>query len=196
MVHPEARLHPSVSIGAYCVVGRASLDEECVVMPYTMIHDGARIGKRVIIHEHCSVGGPGFGFEQNEQGAWERLPQIGGVTLEDDVELFPYANVDRGTFTHTVIKRGTKVDHYAHIGHNTAVGEDCIVTAGVVTCGSTRVGDGVWMGVGSIVHQGVQVGSRSVVGLGAVLLKNVEEGDVVAGVPAKSLRSKPDGTGW
>lgn len=185
-----AEIHPTVSIGPYSIIGRCVIGEGSRIGPYVRIHDGAVLGKRVQVREHCLIGGTGFGFVRDEDGTLARIPHVGGVVIEDDVELFPYANVDRGTLVPTTIRRGAKIDHYCHIGHNTSVGEDAIVTAGVVMCGSSRIGARTWIGVGSIIKEGVSVGDNATTGLGAVILRDVEPGGVVAGVPAKPLAPK------
>lgn len=186
-IDDAAVLHPSVSVGPFAIIGKCSIGEDSRVGAYTRVHDGVTIGRRVVIREHCLIGGVGFGFVRDEQGRALRIPHAGGVVIEDDVELFPFVNVDRGTLVPTRIRRGAKIDHYCHVGHNTEVGEDTLLTAGVVLCGSSRVGSSAWIGVGSIVKEGVAVGDAATTGLGAVVLRDVELGGVVAGVPAKPL---------
>jgi UDP-3-O-[3-hydroxymyristoyl] glucosamine N-acyltransferase len=190
LVHPGASIHATVAIGPYCVIGRCVIGEGSRVLSHTVIRDGVVIGKRVVVREHCCIGGVGFGFVRNEHGALERMPHVGTVVIEDDVELFPFTNVDRGTLGPTLIRRGTKIDHYAHISHNTSVGEDCVITAGTVLCGSSRLGSRTWMGIGAIVKEGTAVGDDVTVGLGAVVLRDVPDGLVVAGVPAVPLKGK------
>lgn len=189
IVHPAAVLHPSVSVGPYSVIGRCEVGEGSRIESHCVVHDGASLGRRVTLRHHCTVGGPGFGFARNERGGLERIPHVGRVVLEDDVELFPYANVDRATITETRVGRGTKVDKYAHVGHNTRVGEDTIVTAAVILCGKSRVGARVWLGVGSLVREGTAVHDEAFVGMGAVVVRDVPAGVTVAGVPARPLPS-------
>jgi UDP-3-O-[3-hydroxymyristoyl] glucosamine N-acyltransferase len=186
-VHPEAAIHPTASIGAYSIIGRCTIGEHSRVGNYCVIHDRTVVGRRVDIRDHCTIGGAGFGFVRNEDRRLLRIPHVGGVIIEDDVEIFPYANVDRGTLVDTRIGRGTKIDHYVHVGHNTVIGEDAVITAGVVTCGSSRVGSRAWVGVGSIVKESTRVGDDTTIGLGSVVLKPVADGETVAGVPAKPI---------
>jgi UDP-3-O-[3-hydroxymyristoyl] glucosamine N-acyltransferase len=187
VVHPEADIHSSVEIGAYAVVGRCHIGWGSAVGAHSVIHDGAEIGNNVMIREHCSIGGAGFGFVRDENDRLVHFPHVGKVVIEDGVEVFPFANVDRGSLGETRVRRGSKVDHYAHISHNCEVGEDTIVTAGTVMCGGSRLGSRVWSGIGSIVKEKTVVGDGATLGLGAVVLKHVDEGAVVAGVPAKPL---------
>jgi UDP-3-O-[3-hydroxymyristoyl] glucosamine N-acyltransferase len=186
-IHPEARLHPSVSVGPYTIIGRAVIGEGSRIGAFTVIKDQVTLGKNVIIREHCLIGGVGFGLVRGPDAKLTRIPHVGRVVIEDDVEIFPFANVDRGTLMETRIKRGAKIDHYAHVSHNTVVGEDCVITAGVVLCGKARIGDRSWAGIGAIVKEGITVGSEVTLGLGTVVLSNVEDGATMVGVPGRVL---------
>lgn len=189
-IHPEAEIGPGASIGPQVTIGKAKIGKDFRCAAFTIIKDNTFIGDRVIIREYCLVGGTGFGFVRNDDGKLERVPHVGRVVIEDDVEIFPYANVDRGTIVETRIKRGAKIDHYAHVSHNTAVGEDTVITAGVVLCGKAKIGDRSWAGIGAIVKQGVVVGSDVTLGMGTVVLADVADGATVAGVPGRVLVKK------
>lgn len=189
VVHPEADIDPSVSVGPCAIVGKCSIGEKSRIGAFTIVKDGAIIGKNVIIREFCHVGGCGFGIMRDDTTRkLLRFPHIGRVILEDEVELFPYVNVDRGGLGNTTIKRGAKIDHYAHIGHNCTIGENAIITARTVMCGGSSIGANGWCGVGAIIKEKVCVGDEVTIGLGAVVLKDVSDHDVVAGVPAISIR--------
>jgi UDP-3-O-[3-hydroxymyristoyl] glucosamine N-acyltransferase len=191
MVHPEAKIGKGVSIGAHCIVGKCCINDDSRLGTSTIVIDNTIIGKRSIIREFCLIGGCGFGFVRDENTKhFTRFPHIGRAIIEDDVELFPYVNVDRGTLGDTIIKKGAKIDHYSHIGHNCTVGENTIITARTVMCGGSSVGNGSWLGVGSVLKEKVYVGNDVTVGIGAIVIKNVKDGDVVAGVPAKSIRDR------
>ena len=189
VVHPEADIDPSVSVGPYAIVGKCSIGENSCIGAFTLIKDGAIIGKEVIIREFCHIGGCGFGMVRDDiTGKLLRFPHIGRVILEDEVELFPYVNVDRGGLGDTTIKKGAKIDHYAHIGHNCTVGKNAVITARTVMCGGSSIGANSWSGIGAIIKEKVSVGDDVIIALGAVVLKNVNDNDVVAGVPAISIR--------
>jgi UDP-3-O-[3-hydroxymyristoyl] glucosamine N-acyltransferase len=188
IVSGNARIHPHASVGPYCVLGACVIGEGSRIGPFVRIGDNVDIGRRVIVREHAFVGSPGFGIVRNEaDGTLLRIPHVGGVILEDDVEVFPFANVDRGTLTETRIRRGAKIDHYVHVAHNVVVGEYAIVTASSVLCGSSKIGARTWIGVGTLVKEGVTVGDDATTGLGAVVIRDVAPDTVVAGVPARVL---------
>ncbi len=190
IIDEAARIHPSAVIGPFCVVGRSTVSEGAVIGPYTMIENNVSLGRGVKIREHCTVGGYGFGFARADSGSLVRVPHIGAVVIEEDVEIFPFVNVDCATLTETRVRRGAKLDHYVHIGHNSEVGEDAIITAGVVLCGGSSVGSQTWIGVGATIKEGVRVGHGATVGLGSVVLRDVDAEDVVAGVPARTIRKR------
>jgi UDP-3-O-[3-hydroxymyristoyl] glucosamine N-acyltransferase len=191
VVDPDAQIHASVVIGPYCVIGRCIIDEGSRIGAHTIVKDEVRIGKAVDIREFCLIGGDGFGMVRREDSTLIRMPHMGRTVIEDDVEIFPYTNVDRGTLVETRVRRGAKLDHYVHIGHNAVVGEDAVVTAGAVFCGHSTIGARSWLGVGSILKESVVVGSDVLVGLGTVVLKDVPDGSIVAGVPGRLLRDGP-----
>lgn len=188
IIHPKAEIHESVAIGAFSVIGRCVLGEGVKIRDFCKIYDDVRIGKNVNIYDHCTLGGTGFGYAiNNVSGEASHMPHIGGLEIGDNVDIFPYANVDRGTLGNTKIGHGTKIDHYCHIGHNSVLGDNCIITAQVVFCGSSSIGSSSWVGVGSIIKQSVHLGSKVTIGLGSVVTKDVPDGETWIGSPARRI---------
>src|SRR5713226_3747878 len=153
-------LYPNVFVGEGSVIG-----EDCLIYPNVTIRERVTIGNRVIIHSGTVIGSDGFGYIQ-ECGRHHKIPQVGTVVIEDDVELGANVTVDRATFGQTIVRRGTKVDNLVQIAHNVEVGEHNILVAQVGIAGSSRTG-----------HH-VMVGARS------GLNRDVPAKEVVAGAPA------------
>ena len=188
IIHPEAIISDKVSIGPYTSIGKATIGEQTIVDGHCFIHDNVEIGKRVHLHAHVCIGSDGFSFEWNEKGEIEKLPHIGECIIEDDVEIYPFANVDRGTLGKVRIGKRTQIDHYVHVGHNCTIGQNTIVTAGVVMCGGSHIGDNVWIGVHTTIKEKCIVGSHSLIGLNSLVTKNVPKNEVWIGSPARFLK--------
>jgi len=205
VVAPEARIDPSASVGPLCVVeSRAvigpgarlhalvyvgpgvEIGDDTVVHPHVSLRDGVRVGRRVIIHSGAVLGADGFGFAFDGT-AHRKIPQVGGVLIEDDVEIGANTTIDRATFGDTIVGRGTKIDNLVQIGHNVVVGEHSLLVAQVGISGSSRLGRGVVLAgqVGVADHvtigDGVIAGARS--GIGASLAA----GEKVLGAPARPI---------
>ncbi len=193
----EVRIGAQVNVGAGCRIGDRSVlgagvvlgrevvvGDDCRLHPGARILDGCRLGDRVIVHAGAVVGSDGFGFAE-EGGVHLKIPQIGNVVLEDDVELGANATVDRATFGTTRIRRGTKIDNLVQIGHNCDIGEDCILVAQVGLAGSVRVGRGsIFAGQsGSVGH--VRIGRDVRVGAKSAVTGNLPDGAFVTGHPAR-----------
>jgi UDP-3-O-[3-hydroxymyristoyl] glucosamine N-acyltransferase len=174
-------LYPGVVIGDECVVG-----DDAIVYPGVTILHRCRIGARVIVGSGTVIGSDGFGFVLHE-GRHHKIPQRGGVIVEDDVELGANVTVDRATHGHTVIGRGTKVDDQVHIAHNVQVGEHAILVAQVGIAGSTLVGNYVVMGGQVGVNDHVRIGDGAMIAAKAAVAGDVEPGAQVAGIPATPL---------
>ncbi len=136
---------------------------ECVLHPQVTLYPGVVLGERVIVHSGSVIGSDGFGYAQLEGGGQRKIPQVGRVVVEDDVEIGANVTVDRATLGITVIGRGTKIDNLVHIAHNTAVGSDGVIAAQAGLSGSCEVGDRVIIAgqVGLVDH--VRVGDGAVI---------------------------------
>jgi UDP-3-O-[3-hydroxymyristoyl] glucosamine N-acyltransferase len=212
-VHPEAQVHSSAEImpfahvGAGAVVGArcilypgayvgpgARLGEDCVLWPNAVVRERCTLGDRVVLQPGCVVGSDGFGYAfdpAGEGGSGPRhykVPQVGIVAVEDDVELGANVCVDRATLGATRIGRGSKLDNLVQIGHNVEVGSLSILCGQVGIAGSTRLGAGVMAGgqVGIVGH--ISVGDAAKLGAQAGVMNDVGAGEMVAGSPARLHR--------
>lgn len=196
LIHPTAiiddacELGKNVEIGAYSIIGACKIGENTIIHDHVKIFDPVTIGRNCVIREFCSIGGEGFGYFKTTENTNEHIPHIGSVLIGDNVEIYPYSNVDRGTLGKTEIKNGTVIDHYVHIGHNSITGKDNIIAAGCVLAGGSQVKDNCFLGVHTVLKQKCVIESNVVTGMGAVVVKDVAENSVVVGNPAKLLKSK------
>lgn len=161
----------------------------------TAILNGSHVelGKNVRIGPGCTIGFDGFGYEKNENGEYELFPHYGKVIIGDDVEIGANVNIDRGTLEDTVIGSGTKIDSLAHIAHNAQIGENCIIVCLTCIAGGVKIGANSWVAPLAGIRQELEIGEGSTVGMGAIVIRDVPPNDIVAGVPAKSLkRGKED----
>ena len=149
-----------------------------------MVRENVKIGNRVIINSGCVIGGDGFGYELTKQG-YAKIPQIGDVIIEDDVELGACVMVDRAKVAHTRIGRGSKVDNLVQIAHNVSIGKNCIIVAQCGVSGSTKIGNNVMMAgqVGLVDH--IEIGDNVMIGAQSGVMKSVASNKIVWGSPAR-----------
>jgi len=198
-IHPGSQIHSSVSLGAGAEIGAgARIGPHCHIGCGVVIGAGANIaagatvthaiiGKNVHLLAGARIGQAGFGFVEGE-GRLVRIPQLGRVVIKDDVEIGANTTVDRGSLADTVIGKGTKIDNLVQIGHNTHIGEYCILAAQTGISGSCVIGDGVLMGgqVGMVDH--IHVGDGAQLAAGAGLMRNVPAGERWGGAPARPVK--------
>jgi UDP-3-O-[3-hydroxymyristoyl] glucosamine N-acyltransferase len=187
IIDPEAQIHRSASVGPLSYIGASTIGEGTVIHGHCHLYDGVQVGRNVIIHAGCVIGGEGFGFERRADGVLEKFPHIGGVIIEDDVELQVMTHVDRGTLGDTIIRRGTKVDSCCHIAHNDDIGEDNIIAAHTMFSGSVKIGDRCWVGPASVFRDVLNVGDDVFIGVGTLVAKDVDDKAQIMGAPARSV---------
>lgn len=175
-------LHPGVYVGRGTILG-----QNCVLWPNVVIRDGCTLGSRVVIHPNAVIGADGLGFYLDE-GRFHKVPHIGGVRIEDDVEIGAGTCIDRAKFGNTVIGRGTKIDNLVQIGHNVRLGEHCVLAGQSGLSGSVRVGNHCVFGGRSGAVDNVTVGDHVRVALASAVTKDVPSGMTISGFPAVDIR--------
>ncbi len=178
----RAVLHPGVYIGEEAVV-----EEDSILHPNVAVYRGCRIGKRVILHAGVVVGSDGFGFAAPGTNN-EKIPQIGIVQIDDDVEIGANTTIDRGTFGRTWIRQGAKIDNLVQVAHNVVIGENSIVAAQTGISGSAKIGRGVLVGGQTGIVGHITIGDGSMIAARSGIHKDVPPGSVVAGAPHKPHR--------
>ncbi|MFQ5905351.1 MAG: UDP-3-O-(3-hydroxymyristoyl)glucosamine N-acyltransferase [bacterium] len=202
-VAKTARLAPSSHVGALAYIGenarigertvvyplvyigpRVEIGDDCVIHPNAAIYSGVVLKKRIVVHANAVLGSDGFGYARDGTGH-RKIPQVGTVVVEDDVEIGANAAIDRATMGETHIGRGTKIDNLVHIAHNVTVGENCLIVAQAGIAGSTEIGDSVIIGgQAGLVHH-IKIGSRTVIGAQAGVTRSFPEDSTISGYPAR-----------
>lgn len=189
IIHPAAKLHTKVYIGPFVYVGQSQIDEGAVIHSHCNICDNVHIGENVIIKPGCIIGSDGFGYLMNEEEEYENFPHIGGVIIEDNVEIGANVTIDRGALGNTHVKKGAKIDNLVHIAHNAVIGRHSIIIAGAVICGSAVIGDYSWIAPSVVINNNITIGKKTKIGIGSAVIRSVPDGETWFGVPAESLRN-------
>ena len=175
-------------IYAHSYIGQGStIGENSVIYPNVTIYDKVNIGNRVIIHSGNIIGADGFGYERTEKGH-EKIPQIGGVIIEDDVEIGASTTIDRAKISNTKIGRGTKIDNLVQIAHNFTIGENCIIVAQCGISGSVKIGNNVIMGGQVGIADHLEIGDNSMLAAQAAIMKSVPPNSIMWGKPARPFK--------
>ncbi|MBN2483539.1 MAG: UDP-3-O-(3-hydroxymyristoyl)glucosamine N-acyltransferase [Candidatus Omnitrophica bacterium] len=178
-VGDDSIIYGGCYIGHHTVIGK-----KCLVYHNVTIRERIEIGNRVIVHSGAVIGSDGFGFA-TVKGVQEKIPQIGTVVIEDDVEIGSNVTIDRARFDKTIIGAGTKIDNLVQIAHNVVVGKNCIIVAQAGISGSTTLGENVILAgqAGLVGH--IIIGDNSIVAAQAGVTKSVPANTKVSGYPAK-----------
>lgn len=204
-IHPSAivaqdsRIHPEAFVGAFAVIqpravvgARArifplvyvgedvEIGEESTLYPQVVVREGVRIGRRVIVHAGAVLGADGFGFAF-DGSAHQKVPQVGSVVVEDDVEIGANTTIDRATLGDTIVRRGTKIDNLVQIGHNVEIGEHSILAGQAGVSGSCRLGRGVVLGGQAGVADHVTLGDGAMLAAQAGVTRDVAPGEKLFG---------------
>lgn len=206
IVADSAQVHASASVGPYCVIGeRAEIGEGAILGPHCIIDQecsvGAatrlvarvtlvglvRIGARCLIHPGAVLGADGFKFEL-VGGRPLKIPQVGMIVIEDEVELGANTCVDRPFLNETRIGRATKIDNLVQVAHNVRIGQGCMMAAQVGIAGSTQIGDGCLLGGAVGLRDNIKIGNRAVIGARSGVHRDIKDGEVVLGTPVLPIK--------
>ncbi len=192
----DVSVYPCVFIGDYVTLGDrvtlypgvvvangVAIGDDVVVYPNVSILERCQIGSRVVIHAGSVIGSDGFGFA-SDGDRYYKIPQVGTVRIDDDVEIGACNAIDRATFGRTWIKRGVKIDNLVHIAHNVVVGEDTVLVAQVGISGSVTIGNHAILAGQAGVAEHVTIGNGVTIGARAGVNKSIPDGHIVSGFPA------------
>ena len=188
VIGADARLGDRVTLHPGVVLGRGvEVGDDTTLHPNVSVYAGVRIGRRVVVHAGAVLGADGFGYALDERGATVKVPQLGGVVIEDDVEIGACTCVDRGTMGDTRVRRGARLDNLVQVAHNVDIGEQSMLAAQSGVSGSTRLGARVTMAGQSGIVGHVVLGDGARVAAKAAVTKSVAPGMTVAGIPAVDI---------
>ncbi len=190
-IGPRAVIQKNVHIGDRTIIQAgvfigedAAIGSDCVIWPNVVIRERCQLGNRVIIHPNSTIGADGFGYNMVD-GKFKKIPQIGSVRIEDDVEIGANSCIDRAKCGETVIGRGTKIDNQVQIAHNVQVGPDCCLVAQVGIAGSTTLGHHVMLAGKVGIRDHVTIGDGVQVAACSCVASSIEAGEILLGVPAQ-----------
>ncbi len=207
-VDPSVKLGNNTAIGknvvisAGCKIGKnvkifhnavilenVDIGDDSIIYQNVSIRENCKIGARVIIHANSVIGSDGFGYYNDEKGAFQKIPQIGNVVLEDDVEIGSNVSIDRAALGSTILKRGVKIDNLVQIAHNVSIGEDSAVASQTGISGSTKIGKHVLLAgqVGLAGH--IEITDNVIIYAKSGISTNINKPGTYFGYPAKDIKT-------
>lgn len=179
-VGSRVTIYPGVYLGEGVTIG-----DDSVIYSNVSIYGEVKVGSRVTIHSGTVIGSDGFGFVK-EKGKHHKIPQVGGVIIEDNVEIGANVTIDKAAMKkrHTLIGAGTKIDNLVHIAHNVRIGKNCLIVAQVGISGSTEIGDDVILAGQAGVVNHIRIGKGAIIGAQSGINRDIPEAQVFSGSPA------------
>jgi UDP-3-O-[3-hydroxymyristoyl] glucosamine N-acyltransferase len=206
VIAPGAKLASDVAVGAHtviedgamiaegcvlyahCYVGHDTrLGQDCLIYPQVVLREKVVLGNRVIIHSGTVIGSDGYGYVTVD-GKHMKIPQVGTVLIEDDVEIGANVAVDRARFDKTIIGEGTKIDNLVHIAHNVIIGKHCLIVGQVGISGSTRIGNHVILAGQAGIVGHLEIGDGAIVAAQSGVSRSIKAGEQVFGTPAHPMK--------
>lgn len=179
----DSKIYPQSYVGANVQIGK-----NCIIYPGVKIYPDCVIGNNCIIHAGVIIGADGFGFSKEEEH-YHKIPQMGNVRIEDDVEIGANTTIDRAVMGSTVIRRGVKLDNLIQIAHNCEIGENTVIAAQTGVAGSTKIGESCVIGGQVGIGGHITIGKNSQIGAQSGIISNTKEGSEIIGSPAYPVKN-------
>ncbi len=178
-ISAEAQIYPQCYVGTGATIG-----EGTILYAGVKVYEGCHIGNNVILHSGVVIGADGFGFAPNAEGGFDKIPQLGNVIIEDNVEIGANTCIDRAKTNSTIIRKGVKLDNLIQVGHNVVIGENTVSSAQMGIAGSSSIGSNCFLGGQVGIADHVKIGDRVKIGSKSGIDKAIPDGEVRMGYPA------------
>ena len=183
VIGDNTQIYPHVTIGEGANVGAG-----CIIYPHVTVYYGCKIGNHCILHAGSVIGADGFGFAPTPDG-YNKIPQIGIVELEDNVEIGANTCIDRSTMGRTIVRKGVKLDNLIQVAHNVEIGENTVMSAQTGIAGSSKVGSWCMIGGQVGISGHITVGNKVNVGAQSGIISNIPNGEGIMGYPSIGYRN-------
>ena len=190
VIDEDADISPSAYIGPGCVIGKAKIGADTILMANVTIYDDVAIGDRCLIQAGVVVGTDGLGCSRDENGILTKFPHLGGVQMGDDIEVGANSQIAKGSFSNTIIEDGCKMNGLCFIAHNCHLEKNVWITGDTMLCGSVHVGKNTTIFSNVIVRDQCSIGENVTIGMGSVVTKSIPNGETWLGSPARRLENK------
>ena len=186
----EVSIGENVTIGEFCVIGdRVQIGNNTIINNNVIIYSDSVIGSNCYIKSGSVIGEDGFGFDFEEDGTPVRLPHLGRVVLDSNVEVGANCTVARGTLNDTYLGPFVKLDDQVHVAHNCRIGKNTIITAQAELSGNVVVGEGCWLGPNCSIIQKIRIGDNVTIGLGAIVTGDIDSNRSIMGLESLPLKA-------
>ncbi|MDX9694749.1 MAG: DapH/DapD/GlmU-related protein [Bacteroidales bacterium] len=190
IINPNANISKSAYVGSNVTIGKCTIGNNVTIHPGVILYDNVTVGNNVIIHAGAVIGTDGLGCERESDGTLVKFPHLGGVIIEDDVEIGASCQIAKGAISNTIIGKGAKINVGCYIAHNVKIGKNVWISAHAKIAGSTLIKDNSTIFIGASIREHSVIGEGAIIGMAAVVTKNVPAGETWIGNPARKLEKR------
>ena len=187
LIDHNAKIGKNVNIGPYCIIGNCTIGDNTFIDSYVKVFDGVQIGESCVFRHGCIIGGESVAYQKDEDGNRFHFPQLGGLIIGRYVEVGIYSQIDKGALSDTIVGDYVKLGSQCHISHNDKIGNNVVLTGGVIMAGSVIVGENTWISTRVIVNPGHSIGKDCFLSTASVVNQDIPDGEMWAGSPARRI---------